>query len=240
MTYGIRVTGADSNYQIDSSDTSPQFLAVKADGPLGNNGSPSTYALGDLLFGGFESTTGLATKDILVNFNEFGLSPTFINGGHFVVLRPTNTMIAAGEASGTYGIQIKNSGSPSLISFDSRIMSKGMEIKEIKATNSITGGYPGVTNWGTQTTNEIYNGAGLKDIYVGINSGSKHYAAIGSTTPPNAGANAWLGFRYIYDSNGTSGKIKLINATVGNFGYGSNAYIGLNNLQQIIIGKFIR
>jgi|TARA_B100001094_G_scaffold196870_1_gene190903 hypothetical protein len=240
MTYGIKVTGADNNYQIDSSDTSPQFLAVKASGSVGNNGSPSTYAVGDILFGGFESTTANATKDILVNFDSSGVSPTFIDGGHFVVLRPTNTLIAAGEASGTYGIQIKNSGSPPAITFDSRVMSKGMEIKEVKATNSIAGGYPGVDSWDTQTDNEVYNGTGLKDIYICINSGSKHHGTVSGTTPPNAAANAWLGFRYIYDANGTSGKIKLINATVANFGGANNAYVELNNLQQIIIGKFIQ
>lgn len=237
MAYGFKVTGVDGNYQVDTDNQSGVFLAVKEDGSKSAGQSVSNYTLGDILYAGFDSSTGSATKDVLVSFNSSGVNPTFISGGDFVLLRPTNTHTAAASIPGDYGIQVRNASNT--VCFDSRLIAKGMEIIGVKATLSIAGGYPNVLSWNTDTNNIIYQGADLKDIYI-TTAGASNQAIIASGTPTVSSTGNLMGFRYIYDANGTSGKIKLINAIVSTFGPYARAFTGIPNFEQLIIGKFIQ
>ena len=232
MTYGIKVTGVDNNYQIDSTDSETEFLAVKSSGNLGNGAGPgSNYVLGDLLMVGHanSSNTANSSKVVEVIFNNSGLAPTLTYGGDYLICRGSNSHTSNANQTEDYGVQVKNASN--IVCFDSRNLSKGLEITKIWPRFGRNGGYPGQTGlnplWINDTANEIYSGADLGKVYVSC-AGSQH------PTPPATGYH-FMSFKYIYDANGTSGKIKLINAYIF---YGS-AYLGLNNLQQIVVGELI-
>lgn len=225
MTYGIKVTGVGNNYQIDSTDSETEFLAVKSSGNLGNGAGPgSNYVLGDLLMVGHanSSNTANSTKVVEVIFNSSGLSPTFTNGGDYLICRGANSHTSNANQTEDYGVQVKNASN--IICFDSRNLSKGLEITKIWARFGRNGGEPSQgTTWENDTANEIYSGADLGKVYVSC-AGSQHGTGY-----------HFMSFKYIYDANGTSGKIKLINAFIF---YGT-AYLGTVNLQQIVVGRLI-
>lgn len=226
MAYGIIVTGADNNYQIDSTTEQAQFLAVKTSGNVGVNGGPgSTYQLGDLFMVGHANSSNAAgsSKVVEVVFNTSGLSPTLANGGDYIVCRGSASHTTTHTE--TYGVQVKNASNQ--VCFDSRNLSKGLAITKVWPKAGRNGGYPTQTGvnplWEDDTANEIYSGADLGKVYVSC-AGSQHGTGY-----------HFMSFKYIYDANGTSGKIKLINA----FTFYAGAWLGTANLQQILVGEFL-
>jgi len=226
--YGIIVEGVGEIYQVDSTDSETEFLAIKSNGTLGNGLGPgSNYALGDLLMVGHRSTTANSSKVVEVIFNGSGLSPTLTYGGDYLIARGSSSHTAAAAQSEDYGLQIKNESNE--VCFDSRNLLSGLEIMKVWARFSRNGGYPLLANgsanttWVNDTGNEVYNGADLKNVYVSA-FGSQHGTGY-----------HFMSFKYIYDSNGTSGKIKLINA----FTFIAGAWLGTVNLQQIVVGRHI-
>tara|TARA_B110000285_G_scaffold167617_1_gene187362 strand:- start:416 stop:1111 length:696 start_codon:yes stop_codon:yes gene_type:complete len=230
MAYGIRVTGADSNYQVDSTDSETEFLSIKDSGNLANSTvSASNYALGDLLMVGHANSSNIAnsTKEIKPAFNSSGLSPTLANGGDFLIFRSASTHTLDANQTESYGLKVFNQSG--IVCFDSRNLTKGLEITKVWGRTARDGGYPTKANgtvdsaWVNNSGNEVYSGANLGNVYVSC-AGSAQGTGY-----------SFMSFKYIYDSNGTSGKIKLINA----YTFLGGAWLGTPNLQQIIVGRFI-
>jgi len=226
-SYGMTIDGVGGIYQVDSTDSETEFMGVKSDGNFGNGQGPgSNFALGDLLMVGYRSTTANDSKVVEVVFNSSGLSPTLTYGGDHLIAKASSIHTASGSQTETYGLQVLNQSN--VVCFDSRNLLTGLEIMKVWGRFQRQGGYPGQGGvsplWINNTANEVYNGPDLKNIYVSC-FGSQHVAN---------GAH-FMSFKYIYDANGTSGKIKLINA----FTFYLGGWLGVVNLQQIVVGRHI-
>ena len=120
MGYGISILGQNSSYQIDSDNTQTIYLSVISSGQVaGTNNSRATVPTtsGDIVWmnaaevasgGQYQLRNGPDTTAATTNY---------------IVTRKTNTLSAF---SGTYGLQIWNSASPSVKIFDSRGITEGV------------------------------------------------------------------------------------------------------------------
>jgi len=133
MGYGISILGQNSSYQIDSDNTQTIYLSVISSGQVaGTNNSRATVPTtsGDIVWmnaaevasgGQYQLRNGPDTTAATTNY---------------IVTRKTNTLSAF---SGTYGLQIWNSASPSVKIFDSRGITEGVNIVDVKAQGTVGG-----------------------------------------------------------------------------------------------------
>jgi len=133
MAYGISVTGSNNAFVIDSNTTQTEYLSVISSGTVnGTNNSRATIT---------------ATPPDIVLMNKPTVSASdgaagLLRNGYNTTNVTTKYIVARKTASlssytGTYGLQIKNNSN--VVIFDSRAITEGINIIDIKPTGTVMG-----------------------------------------------------------------------------------------------------
>tara|TARA_B100001029_G_scaffold175952_1_gene178138 strand:+ start:2171 stop:2842 length:672 start_codon:yes stop_codon:yes gene_type:complete len=219
--YGIRVTGVNDSYQIDSSSTStanntPKFLAVHDSNDNHSAGvAVSNYSAGDILFA--RPTSGTAV--VCATQSTLDGNITFNTAVKYRLLKPANS--ASLSTTGSYGVQVFNSASTPVLIYDSRHTSKGVEIKQVWTKNTFVGGLqPGA---GT-TNNTVYTASSQADFdstFINVNAGF-------------IGTNLAINSFYFNDS--TNKILYNSHVTINFMGIGT---VAIPNFTEILVGGVI-
>jgi hypothetical protein len=180
--YGLKVTGADNIYQLDSDDVSTFYLGVSHVGSTtsigGSTGFLAAWDDGDFLFVKPKSNS-TSYKDVRFT-NYKNVSESALAGGlrfyshvDYIICKVATNSNFADQTGVDYGIEVKNDSG--VYVFTSRKINKGMEIIVIKDENSLAGGGGG--NGPPSTGNIIYtapSGTNLDNIWFGSASGMSY------------------------------------------------------------------
>jgi len=182
MGYGLKVTGGNNTFIIDSDLGGARHLAIVA-GPATSthNTTYANFSAGDLIFAKPLSGSGRIVTDWQnpsapkpIHSSNSGGSygynyPNSVQQS-YIIARPSDN-ITATDQNGTYGLVVYDTNGTSKM-YDSRQTSKGLDIVALKGQYQCPGGME--LESGNSTTfvsgNHIYAGGTLTNIYSCMNS----------------------------------------------------------------------
>lgn len=184
MGYGIKATGADDIFMVDSEDAAGCVLATLAEGPqtVADGGTANTYAAadGDILLAQPSATTtyginnngygipqnnSVTKTHVRVSNHTYGATtgngtnaPAFVWATRYIILQaPENT--GANNPNGDYGLLVYNSDGSEIV-FDSRKFTRGLVIENIWEPGTLDGGW----GWGSTWKSNDGNSSGTYDM----------------------------------------------------------------------------
>ena len=199
MAYGLSVRGLNDSYQIDSETTQTDFLAVISSGII-EPAAPATRA----------TISGVAAGDVIwMNAEEVtsggqywlhnGIDSSVVKT-NYIVTRKTSSL---SSFSGDYGLQVYNEADPPVKIFDSRAITEGVNIIDVKTQGTVGGarmvsGVPTLT--GNSKSTIVYEGnpAGVYVTTTGSAAGD---------SASQAGSTYWMQWHFDYVNN----KITMMN-----------------------------
>ena len=212
-TYGLSVTGLNGSFQIDSNTEQTEFLHVIASGDLSGTASSrdsiTAASAPDIVFM-HKATTGHLNN----GYNDVGVTAKY-------VLARKSTGVTS--YTGTYGLEVWNDASTSQKIFDSRGMTEGINIIDVKPNGTIGGGRILSDGSVLQTS-----GGQSTVVYSGDPTGI-YVSTIGSYFQNFS--NQWY-MQYYFDY--TNGRINLLSSA--DFGYGAG-WDYWPSWSMILIGK---
>ena len=100
MAYGLKVTGANDSFVLDSGISGATYMpVVQGDTSVSNGNSYANYTLGDIIYARPSSGTGT----IFCNFTDPS-SPTAVGDQKFILLRPSATAPSTTQNGSRYGL----------------------------------------------------------------------------------------------------------------------------------------
>ena len=217
MGYGISILGQNSSYQIDSDNTQTIYLSVISSGQVaGTNNSRATVPTtsGDIVWmnaaevasgGQYQLRNGPDTTAATTNY---------------IVTRKTSSL---SSFSGDYGLQVYNEADPPVKIFDSRAITEGVNIIDVKTQGTVGGarmvsGVPTLT--GNSKSTIVYEGnpAGVYVTTTGSAAGD---------SASQAGSTYWMQWHFDYVNN----KITMMNSS----NYGTIEIY--DNWSMVLIGR---
>ena len=159
MSYGLIATASGGQFQIDSSLSGTKHLAVHTKGSAAVNGT-ATMDSDDLILVRSSATSGTGNK-VEVKFSVSGAvsTVTFRYATDYIICKPADYS----SFPAAYGLQVKNGSGD--VCFDSRALSKGLNIISILGKNTLYGGDPSIYGYNA-TNNTVFSGAPLSNLYV--------------------------------------------------------------------------
>lgn len=182
MGYGIKVTGGNNTFIIDSDLGGARHLAIVA-GPSTSthNTTYTNFSSGDLIFAKPASGSGRivtdwqnpsAPKPIHSSNSGGSYGADYPNSVQqsYIIVRPSDN-ITATDQNGTYGLVVYDTNGTSKM-YDSRQTSKGLDIVALKGQYQCPGGQEMEDGGGTTFVagNRIFAGGTLTNIYSCMNS----------------------------------------------------------------------
>ena len=159
MGYGLIATASGGQFQIDSSLLGTKHLAVHTKGSVSANGWV-TMDPDDLILVRSSATSG-TTNGVEVKFSVINgnYRATFRHDTDYIICKPADYS----SFPAAYGLQVKNGSGD--VCFDSRALSKGLNIISILGKNTLYGGDPSIYGYNA-TNNTVFSGAPLSNLYV--------------------------------------------------------------------------
>tara|TARA_R110002020_G_scaffold56524_2_gene156357 strand:- start:792 stop:1541 length:750 start_codon:yes stop_codon:yes gene_type:complete len=247
MGYGMKILGANGIYQVDSDSTKTIHAGVYA---KATGTSVSNLAENDLVFANGSVTSAGTKKYVEGNFNSDYTTLTFQQSVNYIVLKVASqsawASIVSGVGADVYGVQVKNAASPSVVIFDSRMIShfggfevtKGIEagllpggtaVNEYDSANSAP--ETGHTT-AMRTANTIYTG-NLTNQWVCMHGAERE------AMDSDEEGELKHGFVYEYDSGSTTtGKIYFRSYSQFSIFSDGDTTLAHSNLSDVILGEF--
>ena len=199
MAHGLLVTGANGSYQIDSDTTQTEYLSVISSGTVnGTNNSRATITATapDLVFMN-KPDTGNNDTDGANGLLRNGYNTTNVTT-KYIVARKTTSLTSY---SGTYGLQVYNSANPSAKIFDSRGITEGIDILDIKAYGSMFGARMSGGNSSTPTPDTFTESNVDYPTRVYIGDTTDVYVSTLGASFQTYGSNYWMQYHFDYVNN---------------------------------------
>ena len=163
MGYGIQVTASGGEFQIDSSLSTTQHLAIHEKGSV-SAGEKIIIDFGDVVFvrasgsnGRVQVKTNRSTEVVGGTTYAIGRVYTFIGATDYIITKPASSSSHSTAIAATdYGIQVKNQSDD--VCFDSRTLNFGLEITQVHARNSFYGGHSSIYGY-SASNNTVFTGA---------------------------------------------------------------------------------
>ena len=220
MGYGLRVTGANSSFVIDSDISGARYLpVVKVNGTASVNGSYTDYTLGDLIFAKPSAGTG----KIYTDFRDPSSPVCEQTAQTYILVRPSaggGTQVTT--ANGDYGLRVLDTNGSSVM-YDSRQTSNGFNVKATKGYQSCNGSNPLATSY---PNTEIIYTSYTSNTYILMNNSYSHDFGM---------FDSHIG--YDFKAGGTI--IYFIGYWWLNAGGGATQWGTLANSSEIIVGDLI-
>ena len=168
MAYGIRVSGRNNIYQLDTTtaDSAIHMAIVYSGTTTGTNGQIANYTSGDLVVGRPTSGSGVFGSNFISS------PPTLNVAGTYKILRPITGSSSTSLNGSTYGaIVYKADGTTKM--FDSRTFANGFGINTIWHKSALYGAKQ-ATNALTPTNNTVWTSTSSTDYnntMVSLNGG---------------------------------------------------------------------
>ena len=218
MAYGLSVTGENNSYQIDSNTAQTEYLSVISSGEVDGSTTRATITA---------SPPDLVWMHKPTVSNSDGPAGHLRNGYNttgavtkYIVTRKTSSL---SSFSGDYGLQVYNKADPPVKIFDSRAITEGVNIIDVKTQGTVGGarmvsGVPTLT--GNSKSTIVYEGnpAGVYVTTTGSAAGD---------SASQAGSTYWMQWHFDYVNN----KITMMNSS----DYGSIEVY--ENWSMILIGR---
>ena len=245
MGYGLKVTGGNNTFIIDSDLGGARHLAVVAGPTLSaHNTTYTNFSSGDLIFAKPASGSGRIATDWQTPSAPKPKHPSNTGGSYgqdypnsvqqsYIVVRPSSNITATNQ-NGTYGLVVYDTNGTSKM-YDSRQTSKGLDIVALKGPG-MPGGQMMLSGGGTtfNTANRIYAGGTLTNIYSCMNASNSR-----SYTDPLTGFTAHSYKGYQYRTGSTDPGVYYFGWTMTVMPGIMTLILNSMNLNDLIIGELI-
>ena len=239
MGYGLKITGPNEQFIIDSSIGGAQHLAIVS-GPYSSTQSNLAYEeaytdfqAGDLVFAKpadgagkiFENFSNpSAPKNSGRNTSYHGEDQTY-----FIIRPSANSGHSLNQNSSTFGLRVLDTDG-STVMYDSRQTSKNINIVAVKGSLQCVGGGTGTSGNDTESSNVIY-GSKTSNTYACMNPSHTYANTISGVTVE--------GFRG-FDFEGTNVRYVGWSRNYYTFFQGGGTTFSIRNIAELIVGDLVQ